>query len=148
MLFFMVEQVLGEVWSMHNADTQCRVQEKRSSKGRQEFFCWNFLCLAIKYKLYFTASPVTVHPGRTSIKESLEWSTGQKSITQKKLGENTYRHFKQKRTLNMNLRYCLSIGKDLCESDILLNWPYLYPWAGEAWGLSATEIINQNKYKP
>ena len=68
----MVEQVLGEVWSMHNADMQCRVQEKRSSKGKEGFFCCNFLCLAIKYKFYFTASPVTVHRGRASIKESLE----------------------------------------------------------------------------
>ena len=48
MLFFMVEQVflqVGEVWSMHNADTQCKVGGERRSKGR-DFFVNIFLVLS------------------------------------------------------------------------------------------------------
>ena len=52
----MAEQVfllMGEVWSMHNADTQCTVQAQRPM-GRENFLCLNFSCLAIKYEYYFT----------------------------------------------------------------------------------------------
>ena len=41
MLLFMVEQVflpVGEVWSTHNADTQCTVGGEGKPKGREEFF--------------------------------------------------------------------------------------------------------------
>ena len=47
MLFFMVEQVfvlMGGVWSMHNADTQCT---EREPEGREEFLCLNFSFFAI-----------------------------------------------------------------------------------------------------
>ena len=57
MLLFMVEQVfllMAEVWLMHNADTPCTVGEVRRPKGREEFLCLNFSCLAIKYEIDFT----------------------------------------------------------------------------------------------
>ena len=41
MLLFMIEQVflpLGEVWSMHNIDTQCTVEERVEVKGQRKFF--------------------------------------------------------------------------------------------------------------
>ena len=41
MLFFMVEQVfllLGEVCSMQNADTQCRVEAGGEAKGQRKKF--------------------------------------------------------------------------------------------------------------
>ena len=45
--FFMVEQVflpMGEVWSMHKADTQCTVEGKEEAEGQRTFFM---------FKLYF-----------------------------------------------------------------------------------------------
>ena len=48
MLLFMVEQVfllMGEVWVMHNAGTQCRVGDEGRPKVREEFLCLNFSCL-------------------------------------------------------------------------------------------------------
>ena len=51
----MVEQVfllMGEVWSMHDVDTQCTVKGERRPEGREEFLCLNFSCLAIKYEFY------------------------------------------------------------------------------------------------
>ena len=57
MPLFMAEQVfllMGEVWLMHNADTQCAVEGEGRPKGREEFLCLNFSCLAIKYESYFT----------------------------------------------------------------------------------------------
>ena len=48
-LLFPVE--MGEVWSMHNADTQCTVPGERRPKGREHsFLCLNFSRLAIKYE--------------------------------------------------------------------------------------------------
>lgn len=32
---------------MHNADTQCTVRGEGRTKGRKEFLCLNFSCLAI-----------------------------------------------------------------------------------------------------
>ena len=55
-LLFMVEQVfltMGEAWSMHIYNVQCEWGERRP-KGREEFLCLNFSCLAIKYEFYFT----------------------------------------------------------------------------------------------
>lgn len=52
---------------MHNADTQCRVQE--GAQKVEKNFLLKLLCLAIKYKFYFTVSPVTVRR-RTSIKRA------------------------------------------------------------------------------
>ena len=51
----MIEQVflMEEVWSMHNAVTQCRVQGKRRPKDIENFLCLNFSYLAIKYEFYF-----------------------------------------------------------------------------------------------
>ena len=46
MLLFMVEEVLmpvGEVWLMHNADTQCTVWGERRLKGRKKFMFKYFL---------------------------------------------------------------------------------------------------------
>ena len=40
-LFFMVEQVflpMGDVWSMHNADTQCTVEGREEAKRQRHFF--------------------------------------------------------------------------------------------------------------
>ena len=40
-LLFMVEQVfllMGEVWSMHNADTQCSVERGEEAKGQRSVF--------------------------------------------------------------------------------------------------------------
>ena len=48
MLLFMVEQVfllMGEVWVMHNAGTQCRVGDEGRPEVREEFLCLNFSCL-------------------------------------------------------------------------------------------------------
>ena len=48
MLLFMVEQVfllMGEVWSMHNADTQCMVEGREEAKRQRKFFI--FLVLGI-----------------------------------------------------------------------------------------------------
>ena len=45
MLLFMVEQVflpMGEVWYMHNADTQHTVWGERRPKGREKILCLNF----------------------------------------------------------------------------------------------------------
>ena len=61
LLFRVVEQVclpLGEVWPLLNADTPCPVRERRP-KGREEFFCFSFSCLAIieEFLLSFLASP-------------------------------------------------------------------------------------------
>ena len=56
-LLFIVEQVfllMGEVRSMHNADTQCTVRGEGRPKGREEFLCLNFSCLAVKHEFYFT----------------------------------------------------------------------------------------------
>ena len=53
----MAEQVfllMEEVWSTHNADTQCTVWGEGRPKGREEFLCLNFSCLAIKDGFYFT----------------------------------------------------------------------------------------------
>ena len=47
---------------MHNADTQCRVGERRP-KGRENFLCLKFSCLAIKYEFYF-------HSGNDDNRES------------------------------------------------------------------------------
>ena len=49
----MAEQVfllMGEVWSMHNADTECTVKGERRPKGKKKFLCLNSSCLAIKYE--------------------------------------------------------------------------------------------------
>ena len=43
---------------MYNADTQCTVGGERSPKGREEFLCLNFSCLAIKYEFYFTVPSI------------------------------------------------------------------------------------------
>ena len=42
----------GEVWSMHNVDTQCTLRGERL-KGRENAFCLNFSWLAIKYEFNF-----------------------------------------------------------------------------------------------
>ena len=42
MLLLMAEQVfllVGEVWSMQNADTHCAVRGEGRRKGREEFCC-------------------------------------------------------------------------------------------------------------
>ena len=52
----MVEQVflsMGEVWSVHNANTYYTVEGEQSLMDREEFLCLNFSCLAIKYEFYF-----------------------------------------------------------------------------------------------
>ena len=56
------------IMQIHNAECS----KGGAQRVKKNFFCCNFLCLAIKYKFYFTVSPVTVHLGRASIKESLE----------------------------------------------------------------------------
>ena len=59
MLLSMVEQLfppMGEVWSMHDTDTQCTVWGERRPKGREDFLCLNFSCLAIKYEFCVTVS--------------------------------------------------------------------------------------------
>lgn len=41
MLLFKVKWVflpMGEVWSMHNANTQCRVEGREEAKGQRKFF--------------------------------------------------------------------------------------------------------------
>ena len=51
----MVEQVflsMGEVWSVHNANTYYTVEGEQSLMDREEFLCLNFSCLAIKYEFY------------------------------------------------------------------------------------------------
>ena len=55
----MVEQIFlptGEACSLHDADTQCTVRGEKRAKGRENFLCLNFSCLAIKYEFYFTIS--------------------------------------------------------------------------------------------
>ena len=45
MVLFMFEQVfllMGEVWSMHDADTPCRVGEGRRPTDREEHFIFKF----------------------------------------------------------------------------------------------------------
>ena len=45
-LLFMFEQLfllMGEVWSMHNADTQCTVEGKEGAKRQRKFFMFKFL---------------------------------------------------------------------------------------------------------
>ena len=44
-LLFIVEQVfllMGKLWSMHNADTQCIVRGERKPKGRENFLGLTF----------------------------------------------------------------------------------------------------------
>lgn len=58
-LLSMVEQLflpVGEVWSMHNTDTQCALWGERRPKGKEDFLCLNFSYLAIKYEFYVTVS--------------------------------------------------------------------------------------------
>ena len=53
----MVERVflpMQEVWSVHNADTQCIVEGREEAKGQRKILCLNFSYLAIKYEFYFT----------------------------------------------------------------------------------------------
>ena len=60
---FMVEQVflpMGEVWSMHKADTQSTVWGERRPKSREEVLCLNFSCLAVKYEFYFTTFNIRI----------------------------------------------------------------------------------------
>ena len=62
----MVEQVfllMGEVWSMHNADTHCTLEGREGPKGRENFLCLKFSCLAIKYEFYFTQCSVALVGG-------------------------------------------------------------------------------------
>ena len=57
MFLLMAEQVfplMGEVWSVYNADTQCRVGEREGQRAEENFLCLSFSCLAIKYEFYFT----------------------------------------------------------------------------------------------
>ena len=56
MLLFMVELVflpMGEVWLIHNADTQCTVGGERRTKGRR-IFTFKFFLSCDKYEFYFT----------------------------------------------------------------------------------------------
>ena len=56
MLLFMVEEVflpMGEIWSMHDANTQSTVRGNRRPKGREEFLWLNLSCLVIRYEFYF-----------------------------------------------------------------------------------------------
>ena len=62
MLLLMVEQVflpMREVCSMHNVGTQHTVRGERRPKGRENFSCLNFSCLAIKYEFHFTLATST-----------------------------------------------------------------------------------------
>ena len=46
MLLFMFEQVfllMGEVWSIYNADTQCTAEGKEKAKGQRNFFMFKSL---------------------------------------------------------------------------------------------------------
>ena len=48
MLLFRVEQIflpMGEVWSMHNEDTQCRVGGGGGQRAEKNFYVYIFLVL-------------------------------------------------------------------------------------------------------
>ena len=68
----MVEQVfllMGEVWLMHNVDTQ---YTERRPKGREEFLCLNFSCFVIKYEFDFTCITKCYNFCIASLEESRE----------------------------------------------------------------------------
>ena len=60
MLLLMVKQVfllMGEVWSMHNANTVHDVRVRgaeKGVKGQRRIFMFKFFCLAIKHEFHFT----------------------------------------------------------------------------------------------
>ena len=56
LLFEQVILLIGDVWWMPNADTQCTVGAERSPKGREEFLSLNNSYLVIKYEFYFTCA--------------------------------------------------------------------------------------------
>lgn len=75
MLLFMFEQVfllVGEVWSIYNADTQCTAERKEKAKGQRKFLCLN-LCLAIKYEFSFTVSI-------QNIKRTNQWKEAKRTL--------------------------------------------------------------------
>ena len=56
MLLFMFEQVfllMGEVWSIYNADTQCTAERKEKAKGQRKIFMFKLCLSSIRYEFYF-----------------------------------------------------------------------------------------------
>ena len=59
MLLLIVEWIfllMGEVWLMHNADTQCTVGVDGWPRGREEFLCF-FVCFDINMNLFYNWYP-------------------------------------------------------------------------------------------
>ena len=59
----MAEQVfllMGEVWSMHNADTQCTIGEREKNKGQGKCFMFKFFLSCHKTGILFHTGVASV----------------------------------------------------------------------------------------